>query len=280
MFSPLAAIWRQLGNLNGQQKGILEERFKTVDRDLSKKGLVAGYKRAAFEASAAAAASTAPCSLRSSHDGPLFTGSAGAGGIAAAGTAGAGGYYQMPGQLSSTAGLISLSAAADAAAAAGSRRVADGINFSLQTGDYAASSQHPSMLLTGPPARGLAAGSSSAAAIMAGTHPLSLQIPEATAVSTGISAPSSASAGAPHYQPLQSFTGQAEICAEWDKCLAVLQHGEHRRSLLTAQTTWRECLQGQMIAASSVRSGWVQTEVSNTLFCRVCERVCEGCVTA
>jgi hypothetical protein len=33
-------------------------------------------------------------------------------------------------------------------------------------------------------------------------------------------------AGPPKYQPLQSFAGPAEIRAEWDKFLLVLQHGE------------------------------------------------------
>jgi hypothetical protein len=196
-----------LGNLNGQQKGIIEERFKTVDRELSKKGLAPGWRRAAMEASAAATPIAG--SVRSSTDGPL------------AAAAAVGGYYAAPGQLSSTAGLISLSAAAPEAAAAAPRQVPQ--NFSLQTADVAAGGQHPSMLLTGPPGRGLpsaigAVGGSNAAG------PMSVQIPEAAV--GGQSAPSSATAGPPKYQPLQSFAGPAEIYAEWDKCLLVLQHGE------------------------------------------------------
>ena len=205
----------------------MEERFKTKDRELSKKGLTAGYKRAMFEAAAATAPSTAPGSLRSSHDGPLLAASA-AGGPGVTAGAAAGGYYQMPGQLNSTAGLISLSALPDAAA--GARRAAEQPHFSLQTGECAAGSQHPSLLLTGPPGSGLAAAAaagSSMAAVPPGAQPLSVQIPEGAAAAGGHSAPSSASAAAPHYQPLQSFTGQAEIYAEWDKCLSVLQYGKH-----------------------------------------------------
>lgn len=37
-------------NLSGQQRGILEERLKTVDKELTKKGLPAGYRRAEFDA--------------------------------------------------------------------------------------------------------------------------------------------------------------------------------------------------------------------------------------
>ncbi|WIA20535.1 hypothetical protein OEZ85_004930 [Tetradesmus obliquus] len=44
------AIMKRLGNLNGQQQGILGDRLKTVDRDLAKKGLAAGYRRAEFDA--------------------------------------------------------------------------------------------------------------------------------------------------------------------------------------------------------------------------------------
>lgn len=194
-----AAIWKMLGNLNGQQKGIIEERFKTVDRELSKKGLAAGWRRAALEASAAA-----DNSLRSSVDGPP-------GAVAAAG-----GYSAAPGQLSSTAGLISLSAVPEAAP--GPRQAAHGANFSLQTGECSTGSQHPSMLLTGPPGRGMLAAPAAASMGM------SVQIPEAT---VGLqSAPTSATAAPPKYQPLQSFSGPAEIYAEWDRCLMVLQHGK------------------------------------------------------
>jgi len=206
-----AGIWKQLGNLNGQQKGMLEERFKTVDRELGKKGLAPGYRKAAFEANAAAANS-----LRSSQDG-LHSAAAAPG---AAGSGAAAGFYQVPGQLSSTAGLISLSAAADAPA--GMRRPADAPNFSLQTAECGAGSQHPSMLLTGPPGRGLAAGSSTGAP--ADASAVSVQIPEAAAAAGGQLA-TPANPGPTHYQPLQSFNGQVEIYAEWDKCLAVLQHG-------------------------------------------------------
>jgi hypothetical protein len=212
-----AAIWKMLGNLNGQQKGIIEERFKTVDRELSKKGLAAGWRRAALEASAAAANS-----LRGSVDGPP-------GAVAAAG-----GYSAAPGQLSSTAGLISLSAAPEAAP--GPRQAAHGANFSLQTGECATGSQHPSMLLTGPPGRGMAPAAAGGAA--AAPMGMSVQIPEAT---VGLqSAPTSATAAPPKYQPLQSFSGPAEIYAEWDKCLMVLQHGESVPSTRSRQSVRAE----------------------------------------
>eukprot|EP00775_Hariotina_reticulata_P007310 gene7310-7523_t len=56
------AIWKQLGALNGQQKGILEERFKTLDKDLAKKGLAAGYKLVEFKAAQASQVLAAvPC---------------------------------------------------------------------------------------------------------------------------------------------------------------------------------------------------------------------------
>lgn len=203
-----------LGNLNGQQKGIIEERFKTVDRDLSKKGLAPGWRRAAMEASTAA--TPASGSLRNSTDGPLM-------GAPQAAAAAGGGYYAAPGQLSSTAGLISLSAV-PAEAAAHTRQVVPGTNFSLQT-DVAAGGQHPSMLLTGPiPGRGMA--SAAAAGSAAGPAGVSVHIPEAP-VGGHQSAPSSATAAPPKYQPLQSFSGAAEIYAEWDKCLGVLQQGKH-----------------------------------------------------
>lgn len=56
-----------------------------------------------------------------------------------------------------------------------------------------------------------------------GAHDMSVQIPEGHA--SGQSAPSSANPAAPKYQPLQSFGSQADIHAEWDKCLLVLQNG-------------------------------------------------------
>jgi hypothetical protein len=200
-----AALWKVLGNLNGQQKGIIEERFKTVDRELSKKGLAAGWRRAALEASAAAANS-----LRGSVDG------------APGAVAAAGGYSAAPGQLSSTAGLISLSAVPEAAP--GPRQAAQGANFSLQTGECVTGSQHPSMLLTGPPGRGMAPAAAGGVAAAAAPMGMSVKIPEATVALH--SAPTSATAAPPKYQPLQSFNGPAEIYAEWDKCLMVLQHGE------------------------------------------------------
>lgn len=217
-----AAIWKMLGNMNGQQKGIVEERFKTVDRDLAKKGKVAGYKRAAFETSTAAA-NNATHSLRSSHDGPVL-GAQHAAGYAgshpAAAPPAAGGYYAAPGQLSSSAGLISLSAVPEAG---GPKRPADAATFTLQPGECGPGSQHPSMLLTGPPGRGLAAGAPGSSAAPTGQG-MSVQIPEGA---VGVqSAPTSATAGPPKYQPLQSLSSPTEIYEEWDRCLSVLQHGE------------------------------------------------------
>lgn len=211
-----------LGNMNGQQKGIVEERFKTVDRDLAKKGKVAGYKRAAFETSTAAA-NNATHSLRSSHDGPVL-GAQHAAGYAgshpAAAPPAAGGYYAAPGQLSSSAGLISLSAVPEAG---GPKRPAGAATFTLQPGECGPGSQHPSMLLTGPPGRGLAAGAPGSSAAPTGQG-MSVQIPEGA---VGVqSAPTSATAGPPKYQPLQSLSSPTEIYEEWDRCLSVLQHGE------------------------------------------------------
>jgi hypothetical protein len=35
-------VWRLLGRLSDQQKGLVEERLKSVDKDLAKKGLAPG----------------------------------------------------------------------------------------------------------------------------------------------------------------------------------------------------------------------------------------------
>jgi hypothetical protein len=230
---PPAGIWKMLGNLNGQQKGIVEERFKTVDKDLSKRGLAAGYRKAAQDASTppgGSSSSQRPISLRHSHDGPLPS--------AAAAGAAVGGYYAAPGQLSNTAGLINLTAAAAESAAAAVQEGSAGLrrptempssnSFSLQTGEAGPGSQHPSMLLTGPSGRGMAAAGGSSASSVTHMTPqgMSVHIPDQANAAGLLSAPTSATAGPPKYQPLQSFSGPAEIYAEWDKCLAVLQNGE------------------------------------------------------
>jgi hypothetical protein len=223
-----AGIWKMMGTLNGQQKGIVEERFKTVDKDLAKKGLAAGYRKAALDASAsssAAASSTqAPLSLRHSHDGPLPSAAAG-------GAGGGGSYYAAPGQLSNTAGLISLSAAAATQeASAGPRRpqeMQNSSSFSMQAAEPGPGSQHPSMLLTGPSGRGMAGAAAGAgSAVHMTPQGMSVNIPDQATAAGLLSAPTSATAGPPKYQPLQSFSGPSEIYAEWDKCLAVLQDGE------------------------------------------------------
>jgi len=36
------AMWKLLGRLSDQQKGLVEERLKSVDKDLAKKGLAPG----------------------------------------------------------------------------------------------------------------------------------------------------------------------------------------------------------------------------------------------
>ncbi|KAF6262791.1 armadillo-type protein [Scenedesmus sp. NREL 46B-D3] len=94
------AFMKRLGNLNSQQQGILGDRLKTVDRDLAKKGLAAGYRRAEFDA------------MRGSISTDTST-VAGAGGFdqtAAAGAAAAGGYAAAGNYV--TAGGMAASAAA------------------------------------------------------------------------------------------------------------------------------------------------------------------------
>lgn len=43
-----SGIWKLLGRLTDQQKGIIEERLKTVDKDMAKKNLSPGWRTAAL----------------------------------------------------------------------------------------------------------------------------------------------------------------------------------------------------------------------------------------
>ncbi len=44
--SLLAGMWRLLGRLSDTQKGLVEERLKSVDKDLAKRGLAPGCAHA------------------------------------------------------------------------------------------------------------------------------------------------------------------------------------------------------------------------------------------
>jgi hypothetical protein len=48
-----AGIWKLLGKLTDQQTGIIEERLKTVDKDLARRGLAPGHRAAASASSRA-----------------------------------------------------------------------------------------------------------------------------------------------------------------------------------------------------------------------------------
>jgi hypothetical protein len=126
---------KKLGNLNGQQQGILGDRLKTVDRDLAKKGLAAGYRRAEFD------------QMRASINTDTST-VTGAGGFdqpsaAAAGSAAAGGYAAdrgYGGVGSSSFGALrargdsSILAGVGAGAGAAAAAAAGGLGSSSQAG--------------------------------------------------------------------------------------------------------------------------------------------------
>lgn len=225
-----AGIWKRLGQLNSQQQGIIEERFKTVDKDLAKKGLSAGYKKAEYEAarnsqSLESSYSEAPSMLataagiggRSVLDsvqvgsGATVTGAYGgyaAGEAPVAASAAACGGSAVPG-LNSSAGLISLrSSAAGAANDANSMNGQPGL---LATADYSASGQSHMLLMTAP--SGPAAHEQP---MTAGRQAGAPQVPPQSAAAQG--------AGL-NLQPLQSFTNLQDLQDEFDKCVRVLQSG-------------------------------------------------------
>jgi hypothetical protein len=182
-----------MGQLNGQQKGILEERLKTLDRDMARKGLAPGYRRAEFQAAAAAAAAaTAASCAACSPGGDAVAAGRALGSLPARGAAGdavAGGLFQQPSMA-----LVGLTTAGPGA------------------GTGSSSTQW------GQPTVAAAAGVATPAA--------------AAALSAGhMAAPPAAAApaaGGPEqsYLPLQSFETEAEVYAEFEKCLAVLANGE------------------------------------------------------
>lgn len=221
-----AGLWKRLGNLNSQQQGIIEERLKTMDKDLAKKGLAAGYKKAEYEAarssqaletgySETAAAVQAPAAApatfsggRSILDSVQPSPYAAAGGSGAPGLAGRPGSQTVLPGLSNSAGLISLRNSGGGAAA-------DSSTFSRQasllaTADFTAAGQSQLLMTSAPAAAGHPVDHQAAAAGLQ----LQQQQPAAAAQGAGL-----------HLQPLQSFSNPKNLQDEFDKCLGILQCG-------------------------------------------------------
>ena len=51
----MLGVWKHLGRLTDQQKGIIEERLKTVDKEMARKGLAPCFRAAALAAATASA---------------------------------------------------------------------------------------------------------------------------------------------------------------------------------------------------------------------------------
>jgi hypothetical protein len=172
---------------------MLEERFKTVDRDLAKRGLAAGYRKAEFEAAAAAATPARESSSSRVADAQQ--------------------QHQQPAAVVAAA---PAAAAADFGAGSVHASYAGGASLFAQ----------PSMLMTGS---GPAAPAAPASGRLMAPTPEPAGGMGMAAAAAGGGVVGGMGGGAPHYyQPLQSFASQPEVYAEFERCLRVLENGELR----------------------------------------------------